>query len=170
METTNMKKVPIWLTCMNEELIEPVPCQGSHNTFMENVLLQTIKELCNEYKDIDTGYFSYNVQEIDTYIAFDCQQFKTIWEATSIIEEHIKQNDSEPDKGKEAHRESKPVGGDHYESMIQPIDYILANNMDFVEGNIIKYVTRYKKKNGLEDLEKARWYLDRLIERKGGTK
>lgn len=53
----------------------------------------------------------------------------------------------------------------HYmDCAIQPIEYILANKMDFLEGNIIKYVSRYKQKNGLEDLEKARQYLDWLIE------
>ena len=57
------------------------------------------------------------------------------------------------------------VGGDHYKKRaIQPIDYILENELGFCEGNIIKYVTRYKDKNGLEDLEKAQQYLDFLIE------
>lgn len=57
------------------------------------------------------------------------------------------------------------VGGSHYKSKaIQPIQFIEANNLDFHEGNIVKYVTRWRVKNGLEDLEKARWYLDRLIE------
>ena len=61
---------------------------------------------------------------------------------------------------------SSQVGGTHYETKcIQPIDFIEANNLDFCEGNIIKYVTRYKDKNGLEDLQKAKWYLDRLIEK-----
>ena len=57
------------------------------------------------------------------------------------------------------------VGGDHYQvQSIQPIDYILANELDFCEGNIVKYITRWKYKNGLEDLKKARHYLDFLIE------
>lgn len=52
----------------------------------------------------------------------------------------------------------------HYNSMtIEPLEYIVANNMNFIEGNIIKYVSRYKLKNGLEDLKKARRYLDELI-------
>jgi len=55
---------------------------------------------------------------------------------------------------------------EHYTSnAIQPIDYIVANNMDFLEGNVVKYVTRYKSKNGLEDLRKALAYLDLLIAR-----
>lgn len=53
---------------------------------------------------------------------------------------------------------------EHYsKNKIQPIDYILANDLDFVSGNIIKYVTRYKNKNGLEDLKKAKHYLEILI-------
>jgi hypothetical protein len=57
------------------------------------------------------------------------------------------------------------VGGDHYSGQgIQPIDYIMANELDFCEGNVVKYVTRWKFKNGVEDLKKARQYLDFLIE------
>ena len=57
------------------------------------------------------------------------------------------------------------VGGNHYKDMkIQPLEYILANNLGFCEGNVIKYITRYKSKNGLEDLLKAKHYLDVLIE------
>lgn len=56
-------------------------------------------------------------------------------------------------------------GGTHYKEMkIQPIEYILANNLGYCEGNVIKYVSRYKSKNGVEDLKKARHYLDILIE------
>lgn len=49
------------------------------------------------------------------------------------------------------------------ENGISPFDYIKANNLNYFEGNIIKYITRYKEKNGLEDLLKAKTYLDELI-------
>lgn len=56
-------------------------------------------------------------------------------------------------------------GGDHYKDRtIQPWDYIAANRLDFFEGNIVKYVTRWRTKDGMEDLMKARHYLDKLIE------
>ena len=58
----------------------------------------------------------------------------------------------------------KQVGGSHYETPIQPIEYIEANSLGFHEANVVKYITRYKAKNGLEDLQKAKWYLERLIE------
>ena len=47
---------------------------------------------------------------------------------------------------------------------IQPIEFIIKNKLGFLEGNIIKYVCRYKQKNGVEDLLKAQHYLDFLIE------
>lgn len=56
------------------------------------------------------------------------------------------------------------VGGDHYRTEIQPWDFIVANNIGYLEGNIIKYVSRYKKKGGMADLLKAQHYLQKLIE------
>ena len=57
------------------------------------------------------------------------------------------------------------VGGSHYKNMtIQPVEFIEKNNLGFCVGNIIKYVCRYKDKNGIEDLKKARHYIDLLIE------
>lgn len=57
------------------------------------------------------------------------------------------------------------VGGNHYKSFkIQPIEFITINNLGYIVGNIIKYVCRYKLKNGVEDLRKARHYIDLLIE------
>jgi hypothetical protein len=56
-------------------------------------------------------------------------------------------------------------GGEHYKKLkIQTWDYIAANGLGYFEGNIIKYVSRWKEKGGLEDLKKARHYLDKLIE------
>lgn len=59
----------------------------------------------------------------------------------------------------------KQIAGSHYQkSEIQPIDFILKNNLGFCEGNIVKYITRYKYKNGIEDLLKAQHYVEFLIE------
>lgn len=56
------------------------------------------------------------------------------------------------------------IGGQHYkEQAIQPIEYIEANNLGYHEGNIVKYVTRYKLKGGIQDLEKAKHYIELLI-------
>lgn len=60
---------------------------------------------------------------------------------------------------------NKQVDGSHYKDMtIQPVIYIYANKIPFIEGNIIKYVSRWKNKNGIKDLEKARHLIDMLIE------
>lgn len=55
------------------------------------------------------------------------------------------------------------VGGRHYKTAIQHWDFVLANGLGYMEGQITKYVARHAKKNGLEDLEKARHFLDKLI-------
>ena len=58
------------------------------------------------------------------------------------------------------------VGGSHYKSErgIQPVEFIHSNGLTFIEGNVIKYVWRWKDKGGVEDLKKARHYIDMLIE------
>jgi hypothetical protein len=57
------------------------------------------------------------------------------------------------------------VGGAHYAvKAIQPWDYIIANNLGYLEGNVVKYVSRWKDKGGIEDLKKAQHYLQKLIE------
>jgi hypothetical protein len=59
---------------------------------------------------------------------------------------------------------SKQVGGSHYKDMaIQPLEFIVANDIGFCEGNVIKYVSRHKEKGGVEDLKKAMHYLEVLI-------
>jgi len=56
------------------------------------------------------------------------------------------------------------VAGDHYSLPIQPIEYILANSIGYCEGNVIKYMTRWQDKGGVEDLRKAKHYIELLIE------
>lgn len=55
--------------------------------------------------------------------------------------------------------------GNHYRNKpIQPWDYIAANGLDYFQGNIVKYVTRFREKGGINDLMKAQHYLQKLIE------
>lgn len=57
------------------------------------------------------------------------------------------------------------IGGTHYKDLaIQPVEYIHKNSLGFCEGNVVKYVTRWKQKGGIEDLKKARHFLDLLID------
>lgn len=68
-------------------------------------------------------------------------------------------NQPESDKAHE-----RQVGGSHYQLPIQPIDYIMANGLGYCEANVVKYVSRWKSKGGVQDLKKAIHYLEILIE------
>ena len=59
----------------------------------------------------------------------------------------------------------KQVAGSHYKQFnIQPIEFITKNNIPFIEGNIIKYICRWKEKGGVEDLDKVIHYVELLKE------
>jgi hypothetical protein len=55
------------------------------------------------------------------------------------------------------------INPDYYRKGIETTDYIQSHSMNYLEGNIIKYITRHKSKGGVDDLRKAEWYLTRLI-------
>lgn len=60
---------------------------------------------------------------------------------------------------------AQQVAGSHYKDLkIQPIEYIHANGIPFAEGSVIKYVTRWRDKGGIKDLEKAKHFIELLIE------
>jgi hypothetical protein len=57
------------------------------------------------------------------------------------------------------------VAGSHYKDMpIQPVEFIHANALGYFEGNVIKYISRWRKKGGMDDLRKAKHYVELLIE------
>lgn len=63
------------------------------------------------------------------------------------------------------------VAGNHYmKCSIQPIEYIHANNLPFIEGNVVKYITRWRDKGGIDDLKKVMHYVELLIELEGKAK
>ena len=65
----------------------------------------------------------------------------------------------------------KQVGGNHYkDKKLQPWDIIDALDLNFYEGNALKYLIRYKDKNGVEDLKKAIHYIEKIIEDESLTK
>ena len=53
---------------------------------------------------------------------------------------------------------------------IEPIDYIIANGLTYCEGNVVKYISRWRRKGGMEDLKKAKQYIDFIIEKEGTPK
>ena len=63
----------------------------------------------------------------------------------------------------------KQVGGNHYlKYKIQPVEFIIKNNLDFCQGSVIKYVLRFKEKGGVQDLLKAKHYIELLIDSSKG--
>ena len=60
----------------------------------------------------------------------------------------------------------KQIAGTHYSKLkIQPTEYIIANKLPYIEGNVIKYVTRHRDKGKRKDIEKAIHYLEMLLEK-----
>lgn len=69
-----------------------------------------------------------------------------------------------PPTSKSSDSNEKQIGGRHYKRLkIQVWDYIIANDLDYFQGSITKYVTRWKDKGGVEDLHKAKHFLDKYI-------
>lgn len=65
----------------------------------------------------------------------------------------------------------KQISGTHYSNKaIQPWDFITSNNIGYLEGNVIKYISRWKEKGGVNDLLKAQHYLEKLLETQGINK
>lgn len=115
-----------------------------------------VKCIKDNYKFVTKNKL-YEVFGEDNYSYFIEGDDKMTWRYSKDLFEVVEKNVSE--KYDKIH---KPF---HYNKGIQTIDYINSWDMNYMEGNIIKYVTRYKYKNGVEDLEKAKEYLERLIER-----
>lgn len=62
------------------------------------------------------------------------------------------------------------VGGGHYKALpIQPVEYNMKNGLNYCQGSVVKYITRYKEKGGVEDLKKAKHFIDLLIELEYGN-
>ena len=106
-----------------------------------------------------------HVKAIQSYLDFDSG--KRYCSATCLHDKELTMSVKEAHKRYETAKASdKQEGGSHYKNYeIEPIDFVHANNLSYIQGNVIKYIVRYKDKNGLEDLKKAKHYIDLLIER-----
>lgn len=89
-------------------------------------------------------------------------------QCTIISQDTINRNRSERAAEPRHGALSTQEGGDHYRTLnIQPVEYIHANGIGYFEGSVIKYVTRWRSKNGIADLRKARHFIELLIELEG---
>ncbi len=100
-------------------------------------------------------------------LAKKCRMFRGKF-IEELINEYGEQVEVKPPPHLASHKPKatdKQVGGNHYKDFkIQPIKYIQANNLSYCEANVVKYVTRWRSKNGIEDLKKAKHYIDLLME------
>lgn len=84
---------------------------------------------------------------------------------TNLVGSTTRNDHLEPESVSSIQATDMQVGGDHYKGMrIQPVEFIERNGLGFCEGNVIKYVSRHSNKNGLQDLQKAKHYIDLLIQ------
>lgn len=123
--------------------------------------------VCLMQEEIDKEVYKkppYTVEELMT--ADTSTVFKDSLAIKGLIEQGMEHWKPKPAETSEANKVQ--VGGDHYKNKaIQPWDYILANKLGFLEGNIVKYVSRWRDKGGVDDLRKAQHYLKKLIEEEG---
>ena len=113
---------------------------------MEHEFYNVICKVCKQEYIMDKSTFNRKMDGEGSYICPACRSYLS----------HLQIACTE---------EKDNINPDHYgNSGIDVIDFCQANNLDFMQGNVIKYVFRYKNKNGLEDLEKAKEYIDRMIE------
>ena len=90
---------------------------------------------------------------------------KVVQEKKTTLPIEVVSTPEEEEAFKQMEANSTQVGGQHYKSKaIQPWDYIASNGMGYLEGNVVKYVSRWRDKGGVEDLKKAMHYLTKLIE------
>lgn len=85
--------------------------------------------------------------------------------------DNVSLDDATPEEWDAVSALDKQVGGDHYKNLpIEPIEYIYKNNLGYCEANVVKYITRYANKGGVQDLDKVIHYVELLKELKYGGK
>lgn len=109
-----------------------------------------------------------NKQELSSLIADDLHFPVSYYAVTKALKLQEPAQRPEPTysvKLVETSALDKQAGGSHYKEMvIQPIEYIFKNKLGYIEGNVIKYISRWQSKGGVADLEKAKHYIEMLIE------
>lgn len=150
--------VQVLITEIRKDLSYPVVAsfEGSRLTYTSEGYYYEDKEV-DDFDLIEMVSNSVESQPVNTIIG---DSNSTIKSGESIREDY----------------QSKPTsltvqeGGDHYKTLkIQPVEYIVANNLSFLQGNVVKYITRYKQKNGEEDIKKVIHYCQLILELEYGN-
>lgn len=119
-------------------------CKACHSA-----LVKWPREVCFMCEQMQDRSFMPDIEQVEPPRGYDAEY---MWEQIKKREENMTALDTQ-------------VGGGHYkDSAIQPIEFIVANDIPYREANVIKYVFRWKSKNGIEDLRKAKHYIEMLIE------
>ena len=136
-----------------------------HFDFVDGVL-----RVFGTKEEIDSMRSKYTIKYLKTslypYCVCDVQSGNELltFKIKEQVLEYLGKLEREASDIKKELKRREQVGGTHYEKMaIQPIEFINANNLSYTQGNVIKYVCRYHDKNGIEDLEKAKHYIDMMI-------
>lgn len=103
------------------------------------------------------GFVIYGEGGVKTYL--------DLGEISGVYPDNPNKTSSPPTPSQKPSSFNDQVGGSHYKGMkIQPTQYCIANKIPFPEGNVIKYVSRWRNKNGIDDLKKAHHTLQMIIE------
>ena len=114
------------------------------------------------YDLLEGSYSAYDYFKNKNYTIIPSTQIADVGEKKSTDSSPAPEDIKEMKKEKASETQ---IGGSHYSNMaIQPVEFIHKNNLSFIQGNVIKYVCRYKSKGGIEDLNKAKHCIDLLIE------
>lgn len=141
----------------------------SYDELMDN--LQTIATrfgFCVKLRAVQTEWTIPRLQIEVTKIRANAQAFSVGTVGASVlylvdkVEPEAVTGEAKQPESNDAHE--RQVGGTHYQLPIQPIDYIMANGLGYCEANVVKYVSRWKAKGGVQDLRKAIHYLEMLID------
>lgn len=117
----------------------------------------------NEKKEARTFYAHLYNDDFETVFGKQPEEKQHTIVTAKDLEEIVAEWRKSVDK--EVKADSLQVGGDHYKTHgVQPWDIIEQYDLNFFAGNVVKYILRYKFKNGLEDLQKAEHYIKKLIE------
>ena len=123
-----------------------------------DVMYKQVECISDDYKALTKGNIYYVIYEFSDCIA--------VTNDIGYIKKYPREIFRILTRKEEVRREvfNDKIKPSYYGTGIDVIEFCLRNNLTFMQGNVIKYVTRYKEKNGIEDLQKAKEYIDRLIE------
>jgi len=118
---------------------------------------------------METGVTPHRAEYLEDGTMVEGKRLLTTPQKKRNLRDHMKEKfnytDRELNSIEEDESENNPISPQHYQQgKIQVIDFITDQKFDWIEGNIVKYISRYKTKNGIEDLKKAQFYIERLID------